>query len=456
MYRLWRMLTRSTFLVVFSFSCFSPTITTFSEPWDQSKKIDNYFIVTAYYSPVPNQEEYITGDYEWDVRLNGSWITWKSGKEVFPWMIAAPQKYAFGTKVYIEWLWTWSVEDRGGAITESSDWWPSYDRIDVWMGYGDQWRQRAILWWARKVVWYVVENTADITIKFSDSLGLQIFWTVGPESSPEEIKKLQEFLISLKMYSGLVDGNHDSIRDTIIDYQLKHGIIQSRDDDEAGYFWPKTIATIRKEYPTVILKSNKAKSTSKSTSISQDKGNSSQFTSILNKDVTSTSDNSEIKQLQALFKQVGLYKGKIDGNFSSIKTTVIDYQIKKKIIAKKTQYGAGNFGPKTRSAIKKDFAKLLSQNSTEFINTAIIVKAPQTNVWPNSSQNDIKLLQTFMSSLNIYTGSIDGKYDSIKTPLTNYQLKAKIVKNSKDDWAGYFWPKTRDEMNKIKKEVAKK
>jgi hypothetical protein len=33
-----------------------------------SKK--DFFVVTAYYSPLPNQEYYLTGDYESEKRLN--------------------------------------------------------------------------------------------------------------------------------------------------------------------------------------------------------------------------------------------------------------------------------------------------------------------------------------------------------------------------------------------------
>lgn len=30
------------------------------------------FVVTAYYSPIPNQEKYLRGSYEADIRLNGN------------------------------------------------------------------------------------------------------------------------------------------------------------------------------------------------------------------------------------------------------------------------------------------------------------------------------------------------------------------------------------------------
>jgi len=37
----------------------------------QAASNDGYFIVTAYYSPLPNQSKYIMGNYQAEVRMNG-------------------------------------------------------------------------------------------------------------------------------------------------------------------------------------------------------------------------------------------------------------------------------------------------------------------------------------------------------------------------------------------------
>jgi hypothetical protein len=39
-----------------------------------SAQDDNYFVVTAYYSPLPDQEYYITGNYKDELILNGKGI----------------------------------------------------------------------------------------------------------------------------------------------------------------------------------------------------------------------------------------------------------------------------------------------------------------------------------------------------------------------------------------------
>ena len=92
------------------------------------------FIATAYYSPLPNQQKYYRGSYEADKKLNGEGNVASDGTPVFVGMIAAPRTYAFGTKIELEELGVVSVHDRGGAISANN----GYDRIDIWMGYGDE------------------------------------------------------------------------------------------------------------------------------------------------------------------------------------------------------------------------------------------------------------------------------------------------------------------------------
>lgn len=53
------------------------------------------FIVTAYYSPLPDQDHYLMGSYEADLRLNGNGTHGASGRPVYVGMLAAPKHYEF-------------------------------------------------------------------------------------------------------------------------------------------------------------------------------------------------------------------------------------------------------------------------------------------------------------------------------------------------------------------------
>ena len=63
---------------------------------------ERYFVVTAYYSPLPDQQYYLKGNYQAEKRLNGEGIRGAGGKKVFSGMFAAPKNYSFGTKIFLE------------------------------------------------------------------------------------------------------------------------------------------------------------------------------------------------------------------------------------------------------------------------------------------------------------------------------------------------------------------
>ena len=94
------------------------------------------FIISAYYSPLPDQKHYYTGAYKSEIRLNGRGTNGASGRQVYPGMVAAPKSYAFGTKMNIPGVGIVAVQDRGGAIRSADGKRRKYDRLDIWMGKG--------------------------------------------------------------------------------------------------------------------------------------------------------------------------------------------------------------------------------------------------------------------------------------------------------------------------------
>jgi hypothetical protein len=55
---------------------------------------------------------------------------------------------------------------------------------------------------------------------------------------------------------------------------------------------------------------------------------------------------------------------------------------------------------------------------------------------------DVKILQQNFKKLWLYSWKIDWKYNSIKTPLINFQINSRIIKSKHDEQAWRFWPKT--------------
>ncbi|HRI36868.1 MAG TPA: 3D domain-containing protein [bacterium] len=119
--------------------------------------------MTAYYSPKPDQTLYLRGSYEADIRLNGNGTNGASGKEVFAGMIAAPKTYAFGTRIELSGIGIGIVEDRGGAIVVAGERGYDADRIDIWMGEGEEGLIRALTFGKRTVYGRVLSESSAVS-----------------------------------------------------------------------------------------------------------------------------------------------------------------------------------------------------------------------------------------------------------------------------------------------------
>lgn len=286
------------FLLALQFVALVPSSRAEDRPMETRK-----LLVTAYYSPLPNQSFYIRGNYEADIRLNGRGTNGADGTEVYVGMLAAPKTYPFGTRVNIPGLGVGEVHDRGGAILAHKD----YDRIDVWMGHGEEGLARALNWGARVVygdVYYTahqiqpglsfswvssklpasVENklknktaaTPQVVSKPEPAPAVTVLQPSAakpaPEISPEaerEIKRLskamdhlsaglgkdstgdavvslQRMLWELGYYDAYLTGEYDTLTmDAVFAFQLANGVVTSDREAGAGYFGAKTMAAMK-------------------------------------------------------------------------------------------------------------------------------------------------------------------------------------------------------------------
>lgn len=187
------------------------------------------FIATAYYSPTPDQAKYYTGTYAGDLSLNGGNSKASDGTPVYVGMVAAPRNYAFGTKINLDGIGVVSVHDRGGAIGAGD----GYDRIDIWMGYGDAGLARTLAWGRREITGTIVDSGTSV------SLDLENILNNAPKAGDLALKKLQTigYNTSGRTFS-----------DVILQFQLDYGVINSRTDAGAGNYGPKTTAKLSEVY----------------------------------------------------------------------------------------------------------------------------------------------------------------------------------------------------------------
>lgn len=199
------------------------------------------FTATAYYSPIRGQKKYYMWNYEAEIRLQWRGTT-ASGTKPHPWTLALPRGYAFWTKIYLDGIWVWVVEDRWWAIVGN--------RIDIWMWEWDEGRERAIKFGKRKVKWYIVDSEKDITIEFNSSkISKYSSLRVDAENpNSENVKKLQQLLQETWLYTWKIDGDFESVKDILINFQIENNIIGSKNDAVAWFFGRKTYEALRKQY----------------------------------------------------------------------------------------------------------------------------------------------------------------------------------------------------------------
>jgi hypothetical protein len=230
-------------LILLFWSLISPPETSFASETEKT------FIVTAYYSPLPNQSFYLRGNYEAEKKLNGNGTNGASGTPVFTGMIAAPKSYSFGTQIFFPGLGVGRVEDRGWAIVDAWVRGQPYDRIDIWMGHGETGLKRALLWWRREVKWTILtENNPNMN-------GIDLEWIdtgrVNLKDFPS-VKSESVWWISSDIVSAFADLGYivewKDVSAMIFSFQKDHGIVSKESDAGAWVFWPKTKAALAESY----------------------------------------------------------------------------------------------------------------------------------------------------------------------------------------------------------------
>ena len=337
------------------------------------------FITTAYYSPLPDQEHYVTGSYYGDTRLNGNGTNGASGAEVFPGMLAAPKSYPFGFKIDIPGVGISEVQDRGGAIVSEGVRGNAHDRLDIWMGAGETGLRRALAWGKRTVVAtvYGVRPELAITAGFSDWDGREIelvkYWkeqapqyasnlvaTLFPRDlwfgqTSDKVQEMQTILADLGYFFDDTDGHFDdATARAIYHFQRDNDIVYDWSELGAGHFGPHTRVTIEKakelhekgEYvnQTAYLEKLQTHDDLKEDFVA--------FTDELYVGVKGEG----VRILQEELVKLGYLRIEPSGYYGDVTVNaVMRLQMKMGVITSKTDHGAGVVGPKTRAALNGVF-----------------------------------------------------------------------------------------------------
>lgn len=324
------------------------------------------FIITAYYSPLPGQEHYVTGSYEGDIYLNGNGTHGADGTPVFPGMVAAPKAYAFGTKLYIPGIGMTSVHDRGGAIQVAGERGNAYDRLDIWMGAGDEGLRKALGWGKRTVEGrnYGIENSLSEAVYFDGYMNVENFMTQTVFNSLEfpndlyfgdssdDIKKMQQYLHDWGYLTQEADGFYSSdTAQALFQFQMDFDIVNDPAELGAGHFGPAT----RRKFDTLIKNDN---TTADSIKLQRGKGLMAKYSDLFEeKTLFGTAlelgDSGEtVRQLQTELRNLGYLRLEPTGYFGETTAhALFKFQQAQGLVAAETDSGAGYLGPNTRAIL---------------------------------------------------------------------------------------------------------
>jgi len=89
--------------------------------------------------------------------------------------------------------------------------------------------------------------------------------------------------------------------------------------------------------------------------------------------------------MQQIYKDLGYYTGKINGNYADTIESIIDYQIKTGVIDNRNADGAGYFGPKTRAQTQKDYITYIVTSGGNAASSIVTTNNDTTNAYTPSS-----------------------------------------------------------------------
>lgn len=201
----------------------------------QSQEIDCN--VSAYYTPATSQE-----DFESAVQMNGKGTHGADGTAVYEGMLSSPSQYffddvkislPFGSKIYIPGLGVGAVHDRGGSVKGN--------KIDVWMGYGEAGKKRAIAWGRKNLKCILLDKNTEETLRIEGEE--KSLFTVSLEfgDKGDAVTKMQKFLKEEGFFKEDDFGYFGpKTEKAVFLFQKKYKIVSSENDEGAGMWGPKT------------------------------------------------------------------------------------------------------------------------------------------------------------------------------------------------------------------------
>jgi peptidoglycan hydrolase-like protein with peptidoglycan-binding domain len=426
-------------LIIF---CIAPIC---SEGADESYEQD--FLITAYYSPIPDQCCYVKGGLKADKILNGNGTHAADGTPVYPGMVAAPAGYNFGTSINLPGIGVFKVHDRGGAIIERGD---GLHRLDLWVGYGEEGLARALALGIVRVKGTVYPEGS---VQPETSFEL--------ESLDAPLKRLDEFKLS---GTNLLDTapalNERSYSAMMMQEHLKS--LGYFTHASTGFFGEVTQESIRRFQQDFRLSGRDDKLTEQTAAYILSAVRRKDASNPIDDNVDSSSARNTIQQAQRLLRFLGFYEGRTDGEYSDeLMASILKFQQEYWLVGTKNDPGAGRIGPITMRHIRALWDRTLVSRYAEKLIFIQKVKSSLTGeqfvdtfLQEGQYGTQVKNLQSELASLGYFPHEkINGSFGPLtKDSVVSYQIDYGIISSKNHIGAGVVGPATLSSLrsNKLK------
>lgn len=407
--------------------------------------VQHDFVLTAYYSPLPDQCCYVKGSYEADRLLNGDGTHGASGQPVYPGMIAAPASYPFGTRISLPSLgMIGTVHDRGGAIVEKE----GYDRLDVWMGSGEEGLARALAFGVQHVKGLVYlpgsrqpEEKMDLRAFSAPVQKLSAFavpqdralLSLHPERGEQSasVALLQKRLAALGYFNHPQTGLFGEVTEQALKaFQSDYGLMEA--------------SNILTERTGAFIEAATERQTSRDALITEVDRKSSQQ-SVLNAKRT--------------LRFLGYYRGRTTGVYDeTLANAILAFQKDHQLVGGAGLPGAGRIGPMTKRTVLKLWErKIVASQAEELLLLARVERKladsgrrPASFAGLGERGDHVKVVQKFLAARGYLAQQAVTGWFGAQTlrAVLSYQLARNIIPSVHDPAAGFVGPATLATMQR--------
>ncbi len=414
----------------------------FSPVYANQEVYEQDFVVTAYYSPLPDQCCYFRGSYEEEKMFNGEGIRGADGTGVYAGMLAGPPSYSFGTVIELDGVGVGTIHDRGGRIIE---WDNGLHRIDIWMGYGEEGLARAMEWGVRRVKGKVYP------------LGVK---------APAESIVLGNFPSDPKSMAGLAKSDVLTLMAGLKADEARYGVrVLQQHLADLGYLKTAPTGNFGPATKEALGAFQKDMGLPGDGTVSDDRTASALVAALqvqrgrvpaLAVGIEPGATGNDVRLAQKVLRYVGMYRGRTDGVFDDdLRAAVVKFQREQGLIANENADGAGRIGPGTQAALIEAWRLKQSRLKTNVVllklKVAERVKSeamPSGTLTQGSKGKSVKQLQVLLGKLGFFDPSAANANFGVMTKqaLLKYQLEKSIVTSADAHGAGVYGPATKQSL----------